>query len=73
MFTFDTCIRFTHTYKDVIDQKIIFSSEAHDQFMERRNWTSKLTQYSFRIPFIRKKVCDLEIVYEKGSHIGLSR
>jgi len=37
MFTFDTCIRFAHTYMDVIVQKYLFTAKAHDQFMESRN------------------------------------
>ena len=37
MFTFDTRLRFTHTYKVVNVQKIILNSKAHDQFMESRN------------------------------------
>ena len=45
---------FQHKYKDVIVQNITFSSKAHDQCMEGRNYTSLWTQYSFRIPFIRK-------------------
>ena len=37
MFTFDTRLRFTRTYKAVNFQKIILNSKAHDQFMESRN------------------------------------
>jgi len=36
MFTFDTCLRFTHMYERVNVQKIILISKAHYQFMESR-------------------------------------
>jgi len=61
MFTFDSRLRYTHTYNVENVQKNTFNfkkKKKRDQFMESKNNISKWTQYS-----VRKS--DLEVIREK--------